>query len=213
MNYLAHLFLADDNGASMIGNLLPDLHRGRLPADLDPIVLQGVVRHRRVDVFTDTHPVFERSRARLRPRHGRYSGVLVDVIYDHVLAVHWLEYHPEPVDQFIARAYRQMLERAELMPPRMRAIMAVMVEQDWLSTYATLDGIAVTLGRMSARLRERFNRRVDLASAVVELREQYAGFEADFAAFFPDLMAHVGVASRIIAPEMQPPPPGEPRND
>lgn len=213
MNYLAHLYLSDDSPASMIGNLLPDLHRGRLPSDLDPVVLEGVYRHRRVDVFTDTHPVFERSCARLRPRHGRYSGVLVDVLYDHVLSVHWRDYHAEPLPEFIERVYRQMLDHAGLMPPRMRAIMTVMAEQDWLSTYATLEGITLTLSRMSARLRERFDREVDLASAVNELREQYAGFEQDFAAFFPELMAHVGVASRIDGPENQAPPTGDLRND
>ncbi len=196
MNYLAHLYLADDSPASMIGNLLPDLHRGRLPDDLDPVVLEGVHRHRRVDGFTDAHPVFEQSCARLRPRHGRYSGVIVDVIYDHVLAVHWTAYHPEPLPAFIARAYRQILEQQQLMPPRMRAIMVMMSREDWLSTYATVEGIAHTLRRMSARLRERFDREVDLASAVVELRNQYDGFAQDFAAFFPDLIAYVGFDPR-----------------
>lgn len=196
MNYLAHLYLADDNPASLIGNLLPDLHRGRLPTDLDPVVLEGVYRHRRVDVFTDSHPLFEKSCSRLRPRHGRYSGVLVDVLYDHVLSVHWAEYHPEPLPRFIAGAYEQMLAEAELMPPRMRAIMLMMAHEDWLSTYVTVEGIAHTLRRMSARLRERFDREVDLASAVTELREQYDGFAEDFAGFFPDLMAYVGVNPR-----------------
>lgn len=180
----------------MIGNLLPDLHRGRLPADLDPVVLEGVYLHRRVDVLTDSHPIFERSCARLRPNHGRYAGVLVDVIYDHVLSAHWNEYHREALPDFIARAYRQMLEQKQLMPPRMQAIMVMMSREDWLSTYLTVEGIAHTLSRMSARLRERFDREVDLASAVTELRDQYDGFAEDFAAFFPDLMSSVGVVNR-----------------
>ncbi|MEO0514697.1 MAG: ACP phosphodiesterase [Planctomycetota bacterium] len=196
MNYLAHLYLADDSPASLIGNLLPDLHRGRLPDDLDPVVLEGVHRHRRVDVFTDSHPVFERSCARLRPRHGRYSGVLVDVIYDHVLSVNWTAYHPEPLPEFIAGAYRQILGQRRLMPPRMRAIMVMMSREDWLSTYVTVEGIQHTLGRMSARLRERFDREVDLASAVIELRDQYDGFAQDFADFFPDLIDYLGVDPR-----------------
>ncbi|MEM9916127.1 MAG: ACP phosphodiesterase [Planctomycetota bacterium] len=221
MNYLAHLYLADASPASLIGNLLPDLHRGRLPADLDPVVLEGVMRHRRVDAFTDSHPLFERSRARLRPRHGRYSGVLVDVIYDHVLSVHWAEYHPQPLSDFIADAYRQMLAEADLMPPRMRAIMTMMAGEDWLSTYGSVEGIAHTLKRMSARLRERFGREVDLASALTELRAQYDGFAEDFAGFFPDLMVYVGVDHRPPntppeAPSKAPtelPPPGVDADD
>ncbi|MEM8739261.1 MAG: ACP phosphodiesterase [Planctomycetota bacterium] len=190
MNFLAHLYLAEPSGASMIGNLLPDLHRGRLPGGLDPVVMEGVVRHRRVDAFTDRHPVFERSRARLRARHGRYAGVIVDVLYDHALSVRWAEYHAAERGAFIAEAYRRIRGAAELMPTRMRAIMPRMIEQDWLNAYATVDGIALTLERMSARLRERFKREVDLAAAVDELREQYGGFLEDFAAFFPDLVAY-----------------------
>lgn len=200
LNYLAHLYLADDDAGSRVGNLLPDLHRGRLPEGLSPAVLAGVDRHRKVDVFTDHHPVFERSRARLRPRHGRYSGVLVDVLYDHTLAVRWAEFHPQPLPMFIAESYQRMNDCPGLIPPRVRGIIRIMSEQDWLSTYATVDGIALTLRRMSARLRERFNREVDLASAVDELREQYDGFLADFDEFFPQLMAYVGVDHHPLPP-------------
>jgi len=180
----------------MVGNLLPDLHRGRLPEDLAPAVLEGVYRHRRVDVFTDTHPVFERTRARLRPRHGRYAGVIVDVLYDHLLAAQWAEYHTEPLPEFIARAYHGMVNYDGPTPTRVQKVIAMMAEQDWLGTYATVEGIAHTLRRMSAYLRERFDREVDLASAVDELREQYDGFLDDFSHFFPDLIAYVGVDHR-----------------
>ncbi|MEM9420089.1 MAG: ACP phosphodiesterase [Planctomycetota bacterium] len=193
MNFLAHLYLADDSPASMIGNLLPDLHRGRLPDDLDPVVMEGVKRHRQVDALTDAHPLFERSRDRLRPRHGRYAGVLVDVFYDHILSVQWSDYHFEPRPSFIARAYEQILSEADLMPSDMRAIMLMMAHEDWIGHYATVDGIAHTLGRMSARLRERFNRDVDLASAASDLRDQYNDFAEDFQEFFPDLMLQIGV--------------------
>ncbi|MEL7089393.1 MAG: ACP phosphodiesterase [Planctomycetota bacterium] len=206
MNYLAHLYLADDDAGSRLGNLLPDLHRGRLPDGLSPAVAAGVDRHRRVDAYTDRHPVFERSRARLRPRHGRYSGVLVDVLYDHALAAQWPDYHPQPLPTFIAESYARMNRYPGLIPPRPRAIIRVMSEQDWLGTYATLDGITLTLRRMSARLRERFNREVDLASAVDDLRAQYDDFLADFNIFFPQMIEYVGVDHRPHAPPPPPPP-------
>ncbi|MEO1235957.1 MAG: ACP phosphodiesterase [Planctomycetota bacterium] len=193
LNFLAHLLLADDNAASMVGNILPDLHRGRLPDDLDPVVFAGVLRHRRVDAYTDRHPVFERSRARLRSAHGRFAGVIVDVLYDHTLSVRWDRHHPRPRAEFVRRVYGTLAEPAavDLMTPRMRTIMPFIAEEDWLNAYATVDGIALTLERMSARLRKRFGRPVDLAPAADTLREQYGGFLADFDEFFPDLRAHV----------------------
>jgi len=196
VNFLAHLYLADDSPASMVGNLLPDMHRGRLPTDLAPQVEAGVVRHRKVDAYTDTHPLFERSRDRLRPRHGRYTGIIVDVLYDHVLSVCWRDYADEPLADFIARAYVTLEQDPGLMPPRMQAIIRAMIDQDWLSTYVTVEGIGLTLRRLSARLNERFGRQIALDGAVDELVEQYEGFTQDFAAFFPELMAYVGVSPR-----------------
>jgi acyl carrier protein phosphodiesterase len=196
VNYLAHLLLADDTPASRVGNLLPDLHRGRLPDDLEPAVLAGVRRHRRVDAFTDRHPSFERSRARLRPRHGRYSGIIADVLYDHVLARGWRNYHPQPLPAFIRSAYHDLNVYAGPLPQRVRAIHRIMAEQDWLGTYATAEGIALTLRRLSARLRERFGRVVNLASAVDELQDGYDGFADDFEAFFPDLLSHLDLPPR-----------------
>ncbi len=191
MNFLAHLLLADATPASRVGNLLPDLHRGRLPPDLPPAVTAGVIRHRRVDAYTDRHPVFERSRARLRPHHGRYSGILVDVFYDHVLAMHWKDYCDQPLSEFIRGVYHDLTHFDHPLPPRVTLILHLMAEENWLETNRSLEGIALTLHRMSARLRERFGREVDLASATRDLDEQFSAFARDFEVFFPAVRAYV----------------------
>lgn len=70
VNFLAHLYLAEPTPASWIGNLLPDLTTGPTDPDLHPDVIAGAANHRRVDAYTDTHPVFARTRARFRDKHG-----------------------------------------------------------------------------------------------------------------------------------------------
>ena len=191
MNFLAHLYLADDTPASMIGNLLPDLVRGRPDPALPAEVLRGVRRHRRVDAFTDTHPVFARSRARLRDRHGLFSGILVDVFYDHFLAVNWSRWHEQPLVDFIERAHGALTGHPHLMPPSMRPITRRMAEQDWLGSYASFEGLARTLGQMSRRFEARLERPVRLAPAVDDLRRHYEGLTNDFDEFFPQLIGHV----------------------
>jgi len=187
MNFLAHLFLADDSPESRIGSLMPDLVRGPLPRDLHPVVAAGAMLHRKVDGYTDTHRIFYESRQRLRQRHGLYSGILVDVIYDHYLASNWQHWHDLPLDAFVARVHDHFVAGSALMPQRMRDIVGRMNSQQWLLCYASLDGIELTLQRMSQRLSERFNRDVRLHDAMDEVRAEYDAFADDFARFFPQL--------------------------
>lgn len=187
MNFLAHLFLADDSPESRIGSLMPDLVRGPLPRDLHPVVAAGAMLHRKVDGFTDTHRVFYQSRQRLRERHGLYSGILVDVIYDHYLAANWKRWHEQTLDAFVAEVHGSFTRGNEHMPERMRTIVGRMDSQQWLLCYASLDGIELTLRRMSLRLSERFDRDVRLHDAMDEVRADYDAFADDFARFFPEL--------------------------
>ena len=197
MNFLAHLLLADDTPASRVGNLLPDLHRGRLPADLPPEVLMGVRRHRRVDAFTDRHRAFAQSVDRLRPRHGRYAGIIADVIYDHALSINWSMHHRESLPRFIHSCYQDLLAYEGPLPDEVVRVHRMMATQDWLGEYATLAGIERILIRMAVRLRRRFNRDLDLATAVVDLEEHTDAFAAEFEWVFADLLQHLELEPRV----------------
>lgn len=202
MNFLAHLYLTDfdpPGGPAMVGGLLPDLVRGKVPAGLDPRVMAGVENHRRVDRLTDAHPVFNRSRSRLRPNHGIFAGILTDVFYDHCLSLAWGQYHPEPLGVFIDRAHRQLADHEALMPQAMRPIIRRMIAQGWLADYASFDGLTRVLGMMSHRFAQRTRRAIDLTPAVGDLQTHHEAICADFAEFFPDLIAAVGVDHRPAA--------------
>ncbi len=181
----------------MLGNLLPDLHRGPLDAQaLGAEVWRGVNLHRRTDAFTDTHPVFERSRARLREEYGHFAGVLVDIFYDHCLSVHWSAYHDQSLSAFIAGAYAMLEATTCDLAPRTRVVLGMLCREDWLTPYATIEGMAHTLGRLSARVFERSGRRVTLEASAVVLESEFDAFADDFSEFFPQLMAYLGVVSR-----------------
>lgn len=191
VNFLAHLYLSESSPASMIGNLLPDLAPGPTDPALDPGVRAGARNHRRVDAFTDTHPVFARSRSLFRERHGRFSAILTDVFYDHVLARDWSRYDDRPLDGFIDEAHDALTRRPDLMPAKMRVVIGRMVEQGWLRCYATPGGMSRVLGMMSRRFTERLGRPVDLACAVADLPGIGAALTEDFHMFFPQLIAYV----------------------
>lgn len=191
MNFLAHLLLVEATPAARLGSLLPDLHRGRLPADLPPDVLVGVACHRRVDAFTDRHPAFIRTCDRLQPFCGRYRSIVADVLYDHCLSVTWNRYHTQPRQAFIAACHRDLIQARQWTTPDTRVIVDRLIRQDWLSTYATPEGIRLTLGGMSQRLTERLQRPVDLQGGADFLLQQPAELVEDFACFFPQVIEHL----------------------
>jgi acyl carrier protein phosphodiesterase len=191
VNFLAHLYLAEDTPGALIGNLLPDLVRGVGPPSdtLDPTVRAGAERHHRVDVFTDQHPVFRESKARIRGRYGIFSGIIIDVFYDHFLSLEWSRYHPDPLPAFIEHVYRTFADHTHLMPSVMRPVTERMAAQDWLSSYGSIDGVGLILTRMSSRFRARFERDVPLAAAAVDLERHHDALRGDFSRFFPQLIA------------------------
>jgi acyl carrier protein phosphodiesterase len=185
VNFLAHLHLNEGPIEERLGSMLADFVKGRMVAELPEAVRRGVMHHRQVDAFTDSHPVVFQSINRLREEWGRYSPILVDVFYDHFLAIDWETYHDQPLRQFLDDVYTSFLARRHDMPEVIRVPMDRLIASDRLMSYTTVDGIAESLDRMSRRFQRK---RVDLSGAVSALEENRAGLHDDFRAFFPELV-------------------------
>ena len=187
MNFLAHLALSGDDPEVILGNLMGDFLKGVDASGYPPGIHKGIQLHRRIDSFTDAHPVFARSRRRLPPPYRRYGGVLVDVFYDHFLARDWRRYSPaEDLDSFVHRTYRTLSNPPAEPPPRLQRALPRMIREDWLRSYVTEDGVDLTLKRISRRV----SRANPLPDGASQLALHYAGFAADFAEFYPSLIRH-----------------------
>ncbi|WP_285259374.1 ACP phosphodiesterase [Halopseudomonas bauzanensis] len=186
MNFLAHLRLGPDDPQQALGGLLGDFVKGPVSSmALPDPVRQGIWLHRRIDAFTDRHPLVLRSKARVSGERRRYAGIMVDMFYDHLLARHWTRFADQPLAIFTARMYQAVLAQQTLMPERARVVLVRMAEQDWLGSYAELQNLHQALDNMARRLRPD-NR---LPGAVSELERDYSDFEADFLAFMPEVIA------------------------
>lgn len=185
MNYLAHALLAGPADADRVGGLLGDFVKGPLPGVLPPDLAAGVGLHRRIDSYAETHPAFNRSRSRVSDARRRYAGIMVDLFYDHFLAVHWSRFSDQTLPDFAAETYALLDEHQQILPPRLAGILPVMREDDWLSSYRDPAIIALALNRMSAH---RLSQPNPLAGGGEELLRDMAGFEEDFLAFFPDAL-------------------------
>ncbi len=191
MNYLAHLYLAEPSPDSLIGNLIADFVKGRDLSHLPIGIQQGIRLHRRIDAFTDCHPIVQRSIGRISKKWGWFSGILIDVWYDHILATTWEEWSDESLRGFVDRAHRCFVEHAHLAPSQGREMLDRLVETDRLFSYATAEGIHETLYRLSRRIHERMpNRNIRLEAALPDLQAELLELTADFRGFFPQLVEY-----------------------
>jgi acyl carrier protein phosphodiesterase len=191
MNWLAHLFLSEPTPAFRIGNLLPDILRASEMTELPAEFQRGIECHREIDRFTDSHPVFRRSMRRIRPEFARYSGVLVDVFYDHLLARNWADYSDTALDRFASEVYASFeIHRAQL-PAFASLRLGQIADADLFCSYREPEGIRDALERIGAR----FRKPVALGAAVSQLTADYDLFRQDFAEFFPAIRTHI--ASRL----------------
>ncbi len=187
MNYLAHLFLSCEKEEHIVGNFIADSIRHHELQNFDPAIRQGITLHKYIDTFTDTHPVVRRSTKRLHEKHGKYSPIIVDIWYDHLLTRHWDKYTTESLRDFADRMYALLQKNIAMMPRKMQKNLPLMMEEDWLMRYHTVDGMRKTFSRFKHRLS-----RPELLAGVIEnLVALDTELDKDFSDFFPELNAHI----------------------
>jgi acyl carrier protein phosphodiesterase len=185
VNHLAHLLLGGSKPELLIGNLAGDFVHGPLRDRFTPEVRAGIVMHRRIDTFTDTHAAVRECRRIIAPGFGHYSRIIADIFFDYFLALSWNEHVAEPFETFLTSRFALLDLHMDLMPEGLRRIYPRMRDGNWFRSYATLEGIRVALVHTSNRL----TRRPDLAVATSLLVEKREPLSERFDTFFPDVLA------------------------
>jgi acyl carrier protein phosphodiesterase len=121
----------------------------------------------------------------------RVAPILVDLAFDHYLAFYWDEYHQEPLADFTQKAYRSLEDTSDL-PEKLQLIIPSIIEQDWLSSYQTKQGLNKAIEGVSRRISkpELFN------TAIKDVDTLYVDIEIAFRTFYPQLMAYSRIYSR-----------------
>jgi acyl carrier protein phosphodiesterase len=191
MNYLAHVFLAEDDPQCLLGNLLADILKRKDFDFLPERIQRGVRQHRKVDAFTDRHPVVLRSMRRLSEKWGWFSGIIIDVYYDHLLTLAWEKYSDESMRKFVNRVYDIIRLNLDEMPEDCALLARRLVQHDRLTSYCHLDGISFALTKVSERICERMPKRsVQLQHSIVELQRNHDDLMEDFLEFFPQIIEY-----------------------
>jgi acyl carrier protein phosphodiesterase len=184
VNFLAHIYLSGENDLLTIGNFAADGIRGRHYLNYPSEMQAGILLHRFIDTYTDAHPIFRQSTKRLHASYGHYSGVIVDIFYDHFLASNWTNYAAVSLDRYVDTFYHKLKRHMDLLPPKFQHLSPIMIEGNWLLSYASIEGIQAVLNGMNRRTT--FKSRMN--EATKELTEDYEAFQNDFFNFFEDLI-------------------------
>ena len=146
-------------------------------------VKNGIILHRHIDTFTDAHPIYRKSKHRLHEKYGHYSGVIMDILYDHFLAKNWSNYSDENLEDYAANFYKSLKFNYNILTEKTQNLMPYMTDRNWLVSYASIAGIEMILFQMDYRTKHRAN----MQEAIVELQEFYLEFEEEFTLFFEEL--------------------------
>jgi len=186
MNFLAHIYLSGDNDLLKIGNFMADGIHGKHYENFPLEIQKGIILHREIDTFTDAHPIFRQSTKRLHPNYHHYSGIIVDIFYDHFLAKNWINYSTESLENFTDRFYQSLRDNYDVLNEKTQKMVPYLIQQNWLMSYQSIEGIAIILEKMDNRMKRDSNMR----HSVTELKSFYPEFEKEFTLFFKELIVH-----------------------
>ncbi len=189
MNYLGHLILAEDNDVSRIGHYLGDFVKGdkaTISKQYPEQITKGIIAHRKIDVFTDSHPAVQRAIVLLKADSGRFSSIIVDVIFDYYLIKHWKRFFSEDFESFVRKCYNslEIIVADEIYPERCREFTRKLIDNDAFHVYSDIEGIH----RVLCGIDRRIKRESTLPQAHEHIKLNYPQLEQEFLSFFPDII-------------------------
>ncbi|OPA95563.1 ACP phosphodiesterase [Pseudomonas fluorescens] len=180
MNYLAHLHLGGQQPQQLLGSLYGDFVKGAALEDFSIQAQEAIRLHRRIDAFTDSHPVVRKALERFSVTRRRYAGIALDMFFDHCLASNWEQYADQPLEVFTQKVYG-LLEAEPALPERLAQIAPLMISEDWFGAYRDFSMIDHGLEVISRRLSQPDG----LLHAYEELTSLYLPLSEDFKEFYP----------------------------
>ena len=186
MNYLAHIYLSGSDTLHALGNFIADDIKGFDWKKYPKKMQEGILLHRAIDSYTDSHILFKKHVSLLFPIYRHYSRVIVDMFYDHFLALHWMQFHPVPLDSFAENFYTALENHLHLLPKLYEKRLPHIREGNWFLKYASIEGLGLILGQMEQRTRYSSK----LSDSVAELKLYYSLLESDFLVFFSLLCSY-----------------------
>jgi acyl carrier protein phosphodiesterase len=187
VNFLAHIYLSGDSREILIGNFIGDYVKGKEYASYSPGIQRGILLHRHIDSFTDKHAVTRLSKKFVSERYGKYSGIVIDIFYDHFLSSNWEQYSDISLKAYVRDRYKMLDSGFSNFPGGVKNWFPYFIKTNWLEAYASFDGLAMVFTRMSHRT----SLPDHSAYAVTQLSKHYDELKSGFTEFFDEICLFV----------------------
>lgn len=184
MNFLAHLHLSGNNDYIKIGNFIADAVKGNSYQKFQAEIQKGILLHRKIDEFTDTHPVTKELNRYFIKEFRKYSGIITDIVYDYYLANDWDLYSDIDFKDFVADTYDILMQNFRILPLRIKKILPFFIGKNRLMSYKEMEGIRSVLEAMS-----KYTSLPSGANMVIEIMEENNDFfRQHFQLFYRELI-------------------------
>ena len=196
MNYLAHVFLSGNNEEIAVGNFIGDYVKGEKFKKYSESIKRGILLHRIIDQYTDRNITVKKSKSLLKNKYGKYSGIIVDIFYDHFLAKNWHIFSSQSLKDFTQNFHKILCKYFEILPEEVKKFVPSFINNNWIETYKSVEGMEMVLKRMSdvTTLPD------ETDFAIKVLTSNYKEIENDFLDFFPELATYVTKKFNIPLP-------------
>lgn len=194
MNFLAHAFLAGDDEGLIVGNFIADSVKGSKWKEYDLAIQRGILLHRKIDEFTDSHPQVLIGKRRLYHNFSKYSPVIMDIFLDHFLASNFNRYSNKNLEQFALNFYSILKKNETSFNDYASNVLFYMQKHNWLLNYSNIQGIEQTLVGMTKRSKSPFN----LYESINELKLHYYSYENEFFLFFEEMILFVEQQKKFL---------------
>ncbi|MCF8335795.1 MAG: ACP phosphodiesterase [Bacteroidales bacterium] len=184
---MAHIYLSGDEELVKIGNFMGDYVKGKRYLNYRKPLQKGILLHRSIDGFTDHHKTPKMVKKLLRPRYHKYSGIVLDIFYDHFLTTNWHDFSNIPLNQFVEDFHNLLWDKFQILPAPVQSFVPTMIKRKRLLSYGEMEGV-----RKSLKIMSQYTSLPDETDYAMNiLSDHYDIFSGNFFEFFPKLIEHV----------------------
>jgi acyl carrier protein phosphodiesterase len=187
MNFLAHIYLSGNSNEIRLGNFIGDYVKGGEHKNYPTLVQKGILLHRKIDSFTDSHPIVRKHKLLFQHKYRKYAGIVTDIIYDHMLAHDWHKFSEVNFDEFVETTHDWLLNYLDSMPLEMKKFVPNFIRNNWLKAYTSIEGIQSVLIGMSKGT----SLPAEHEYAILVFRKHYEEIRHDFFNYFEKLQEYV----------------------